>query len=329
MQKRLLFLIVVIVTIPVTLITAQPNVTRKVICSIGAGENLVYGENCLELSTAQSNVYIVTQIYKNNAQTFFTYDNGTRKGPFTKTSVPVKVCKSEYECAAYMPNDEDIDASTYVSLNDMGQTVIKFQNKTYGPYLQIADFKLTSNKAKFYAAIQNQEGSSLICSDGRKVAVKGMPGSVVMNEDGSNALVVGLGSLSLQDMMSGNINADDLANYFVYTIDGQKFGPYKDGFNSDAVWFQGKNWFFYMDGSLYMNGKLLFNSETTIDKCTFWISADGKRWAFADYEKINFSDGKTYPFPLKMVKEEEAGKIFIKWVSIENSKDIVLYRREI
>ena len=83
-----------------------------------------------------------------------------------------------------------------------------------------------------------------------------------------------------------------------------------------------------IDNNLYVNGTLLANlGSESVPNNTIWLSPDGKRYAIISYDKITFSDGSSFTFPLLVKKSQKDGKIWLNWVSLENEKEIVLYSK--
>ena len=81
---------------------------------------------------------------------------------------------------------------------------------------------------------------------------------------------------------------------------------------------------------LYVDGTLLKDfGDFYINPCDIWLSEDGRRYAVRSYDKLVFSDGNEYSFPLKVIWEKKNGVIHLSWVSFENERDIVLYSRDL
>jgi hypothetical protein len=119
---------------------------------------------------------------------------------------------------------------------------------------------------------------------------------------------------------------------YIYMNDGKKLGPYpKDAFFTDNPAFcitAGENWMMTVENKLYVNGTLLANlGSENVPNNTIWLSPDGKRFVIIAYDKISFSDGSSYAFPILVKKSLKEGKILLTWVSLENGKDIVLYSK--
>jgi hypothetical protein len=123
---------------------------------------------------------------------------------------------------------------------------------------------------------------------------------------------------------------------YVYTNGGKKFGPFPaSGIHDKNPAFcksGGANWYMVIDNTLYINGvkvKQFSYDDVTASTCNVWLSADGKRYAIITYRKILFSDGSSYAAPLKMDTENKEGKTILKWISLENEKDLVAYSKEL
>ena len=56
-------------------------------------------------------------------------------------------------------------------------------------------------------------------------------------------------------------------------------------------------------------------------------SVDGKTYAFFTYEGVVFSDGTKFPAPLDIVAFQENGHTIFKWITLENGRDIIVYKR--
>jgi len=115
---------------------------------------------------------------------------------------------------------------------------------------------------------------------------------------------------------------------FLRTIDGRTFGPFKSDFGSLSFWYaaSSNDLYYRIDDGVYRNGTLLFKSGS-FDSCQFYPSPDGKVYANADYERIVFSDGRSYPSPLGVVAMVRAGRTVFRWITLENGRKIVAYER--
>jgi hypothetical protein len=121
---------------------------------------------------------------------------------------------------------------------------------------------------------------------------------------------------------------------WVYMSNGPKLGPFdaREFYFNSLTYTKtgGDNWIMRMDNTLYINGieKRKFE-DIDLNSCKVWLSKDGKKYAVASWDKIVFYDGAVYQYPIKITGLEKDGKIIMKWVSLENEKDLVVYSGEL
>lgn len=323
-----------------------PQPVRKLIYSLEAGEELLRPESFIFLSaTKESMILVLSKGKEGKNPPFFVVKNGTKKGPFNKL---VEVMKAAYDdedvsigiyrdCADYTPDQTKLpeDAVPLTEPDENGNQTVVFKGKTFGPYLSVPSLLATPDGSRAYFTANEKDKLWIMCSDGRKVPIAGSPRDIKLSPDGKNAAVACQGSLS--PSQEEKLAAEDPEKFsaemnkaFVYTIDGKKFGPY--GMDFKDFWFSnGNNNLFFLDGNqLYMSG--LPTLTIKIDPfsiCDFYPSADGRKYAYFAVDSLVFSDGKKYPFPLNIITSEEGGQTKIKWITLENKKDIVVYQRAI
>jgi hypothetical protein len=323
-----------------------PQPVRKVVYSLEPGEELLQPESTIFISAAKESAILVLSKGKGGKNPpFFIVKNGNKKGPFTKL---VDVMQAAYEgedvstgifrdCADYTPYQGQLppDATPSTEFDESGSQRVVFKGKTFGPYLSVLSVLATPDGSRVYFTANEKDKLWIICSDGRRVPIAGSPRDLKLSPDGKNAVVACSGSLSpaeeekLAAADPEKFNAE-MNKTYVYTIDGKKFGPY--GMDFKDFWFSvGNNNFFYLDGNqLYMNGIPTITLKIEpFSPCDFYPSADGKKYALFTLESLVFSDGKKYPFPLNIIAFQEGGQTMIKWVALENKKDIVVYQRPI
>jgi len=345
MKRNLLFALcpmVILACLPA--FTQGPQPVRKLIYSLEAGEEILQPESAIAISATKESLTLVLSKGKGEKGPFFVFKNGNKKGPFTKLKeVMAAAYPSQDEsagifrnCADYTPDQGLIppDAMPSTEGDENSQTIV-FKGKTFGPYLSVFAVMATPDGSRAYFAVNEKDKVWLICSDGRKVFIASAPDTIKISPDGKNAVVACTGSLSPSEMVKliatqpEKYNAE-MNKKYVYTIDGKKFGPY--GMDFKDFWFSvGNNNFFFLDGNqLYMNGTPTLTIKIEpFSICDFYPSADGRKYALFTLENLVFSDGKKYPFPLSIIPFQEGGQTMIKWVSLENKKDIVVYQRAI
>jgi hypothetical protein len=314
---------------------SQNNATRQKKATIGAGESILTEESCFILNSGKDDIFFITRKFDradpNSVKQFYVYDNGVKKGPLT--AVPEEMMKkcgdTNNECAAYEPqgNIENSDESI-IQVND---NTITFKGKQFGPYDQIASFAFTKDKSKFWAVVVIEKKYNMICSDGRKLELLGFPDRIIVSPDGNYAVIKCLGNMKSIDDAASMMVQGALDKVTIYAIDGKKFGPFSnEEFNNNGIWYPStcNSYFFVIGQKLYRDGIYVKDFES-INKCGFWTSSDGKRFVNVSYDNIVFSDGEIYPYPLRVKLITEGGKTFVKWVSLDNITDVVLYKKEL
>jgi hypothetical protein len=339
-----LFVFVVLAGLPA--IAQGPQPVRKLIYSLEAGEEILQPESAIFISAAKESVILLLSKGKGDKDLpFFVVKNGNKKGPFSKLKEAMEAAyKGEdvstglfRDCADYTPDQGQIppDAIPSTETDESGGQTVVFKRKTFGPYLSVLDVLATPDGSRASFTVNDKDRLWLICSDGRKVPIAGSPETLKLSPDGKNAIVACTGSLSPDE--TEKLAATQLEKFYaemnkkyVYTIDGKKFGPY--GMDFKDFWFSvGNNNFFFLDGNqLYMNGiPTLTLKIEPFSPCDFYPSADGRKYALFTLESLVFSDGKKYPFPLTIITFPEGGQTMIKWVALENERDLVVYQRTI
>jgi len=339
-----LFLFAALASLPAFAQGPQP--VRRLIYSLEAGEALLQPESAIFISATKENVILVLSKGKGGKNPpFFVVKNGNKKGPFNKL---VEVMQAGFDgedvstgiyrdCADYTPDQSRIppDAIPSAEADESGSQTVVFKGKTFGPYLSVLSLLATPDGSRAYFTASEKDKLWIICSDGRRVPIAGSPRDLRLSPDGKNAAVACAGSLSpsQEEKLAAEdpekLNAE-MNKAYVYTIDGKKFGPY--GMDFKDFWFSdGNNNLFFLDGNqLYMNGiPTLTLKIEPFSLCDFYPSADGKKYAYFNVESLVFSDGKKYPFPLNIITFEEGEQTMIKWIALENKKDIVVYQRAI
>ncbi len=323
-----------------------PQPVRKLIYSLEAGEELLRPESAIFISATKESVILVLSKGKGgNNPPFFIVKNGNKKGPFNKL---VEVMQAGYDdedvstgiyrdCADYTPDQTQLpeDAVPSTEVDDNGNQRVEFKGKTFGPYLSVLSLLATPDGSRVYFTANEKDKLWIICSDGRRVPIAGSPRDIKLSPDGKNAAVACAGTLS--PSQEEKLAAEDPEKFsaemnktYVYAIDGKKFGPY--GMDFKDFWFSvGNNSLFYLDGNqLYMSGSPTLTLKIEqFSTCDFYPSADGRKYAYFAVDSLVFSDGKKYPFPLNIITFEEGGQTKIKWITLENKKDIVVYQRAI
>jgi hypothetical protein len=316
--------------------------SRTVIYSFEPGEEFMEAESFIALTASKDCVILV--IAKGENGPFFVFRNGKKQGPFSGLKEAMDKayegqtgkCGKERSCGAYKPASapEDIQAERADLEDGQGQAV-QFKGKTSGPYLLVYSVQTTPDGARAYFTASTKEKSVLGCTDGRKVEFGGLPLDFKFSPDGQRAAALGQGTHNVMDQsQSSSIPPEKLAAdfdlKFLYTIDGKKFGPLDKDFDENDFWYpaSSNDLYFKSGGQLFRNGVPMMKVESLVP-CDFYPSADGQRYALFNYENILFSDGGKFPAPLDVIVFAKSGQTMVRWITLENKKDLVVYERAI
>jgi len=318
---------------------AAQEPSRTLLYTLDPGETIL-NDDPLTLALNPTEVVLITTKGKGKQGPFFVLRDGARKGPFTSTTDAVAAAypggkipeQRKRDCAAYSPGAPPAGSEPAVIQEKGGQT-LRYKGATIGPHMMLLSHKVTPDGALAYAAAVDNDKAWFESSDGRKVSFGGTPVEFRFSPDGRNAAVRVDGRLSMKEMndlsklppaaMAEAIK--DLEKKYVYTIDGEMFGPFD---SIDAMWFAKANndLYFAAKGQLYQNGTAV-PGVGSLNPCDFYPSSDGRSYAFVDYQYITFSDGKKYSSPLNVVAYEVKGKMTYTWIALEKARELVVYQR--
>lgn len=334
---------------------AQNPVSRKVLMSLKDGERIVTNESCIELSFSANQLYLVAQQGKD----FYVYENGIRKGPYkSMDQLNTRNCgeRNHNNCAVYDPDEGD-NQTQYITSTETGEMAIKFNGKTYGPYKMVTEMHVSQDKSWFVALTMNLEmKSTIVSSDYPPLPLDGSASSLQVSASGKQYLAsVKEGNDYDPELLKtdfSKMSQDQLLKFmqaqeekkkkagppkaYVFTTGGKKFGPYPlESISPDNPAFcktGGGNWYMVSDNTLYINGKLIKKfsyDEVSASTCNVWLSADGSKYAITSYRHLIFSDGSSYPSPVKLEADNKTGKTILRWISLENEKELVSYSKEL
>ncbi len=339
MKKVLLFIFIICNVV----LNAKPqNAVKTTLLTLPSGEQLVYGENCFNVSTGGKNSLIFTSKSVGGKLQFFAYENGVKKGPFDQIKEEMVKCSGsglyDKSCAR-QANSGDMSNifEKYITINQNdGKATINFNSKTYGPYYAVSNLIITNDNKKFYAIVMNAATmkSEFICSDGKTVAVEGSADAIYLSPDGNEAYMFQKGMIKMEDLINSGgdiskINMNDLEKVFIISISGKKLGPF-DKYQIGDFWYcKSNNNLIYRNGyDVYVCNVKLVTLKENPDPCTFWLSNDNKKYGVVSYDKIIFNDGESFAYPLEVNYIMENGKTYLTWVALENETNLVLYKKE-
>jgi len=314
------------------LMSAQ-GVEKKIIATLGPGEKIVHGENCLLLDKNPESISFVTVVTSGSTKEYYCYGkDGKKTGPVAKPDatywegcqgINLEDCIANHEC----------DVEDMAEYLDWGSGSIKFQGKTYGPYGQVMKLCISENGQNFYAvALDSEMKIMFFDKNNRKVELGGMPEDLIISPDGSKAFAVIKGEINPFDpesMARIMANPEEYNNPKVKLvgINGTIYGPYVSNNYNDAWFVPPAKLVIYGNQEVSLDGEFLFKSQDYISKCDIWVSSNGKDYAWANYENLIFSDGSKYTAPLSIKYILVGGQAMLKWVSLDNEKNLTLYSR--
>jgi hypothetical protein len=332
----------------------NPAATRKVLVTLQPEEEIMYGESYLSLIIATNQVSITTKL----GDKFYIYKNGVRKGPFDdleEQEAPAAVNSENVadKCSIYQPQESHQENLSYMSATSDGTYFVTLNNKKYGPYGAISHLHVWPDKSGFFAIFVDQSmNTHLVTSEGLKVALKGAVEKIHVSPNGKKFLFAvnereaidmsvmnkDFSKMTQEEIMKWAKEQEQKANNapqptsYVLLNGTTKFGPYPENtfYSDNPAFTKNGHWIMSVNNTLYINGvKVKEFSDLDVNTCQTYLTPDGKKYAIASYDKIYFSDGKTYPSPMETTVIEKGGKVTLKWLSFENEKDLVLYSRDL
>lgn len=328
---------------------------KENLLTIGADEVIITSESRFVVSCNTKTSCVLTKV--KDKQQYFVYQNGDKIGPFSILSeayskCPIPVATNEDGGSIYS-KPQVSNVSDYLFLEN-GLTTIKFAGKNYGPFKQILGMFVSDDKQKFYAVVWATDMSHILISNSSKdVKIEGNISSMKISPSGNSFMVT---SISGVDMATELMKLNDLKlsseeyqqrvnklmeevlkqtnppSISVYLNNGAMFGPYlKEIVRSDNADFcktGGDNWMILIENKLLVNGKETIDfKDSWVSLNDIWISEDGKRYVYKTYDKLIFSDGKSYDYPLVLEfckKENE-----LVWIILEHNSSFVRYSRKL
>jgi len=335
MKKKIILLIALVLAVALAPL-AYAQVTQKKVATLGANETIVTPESVLLAGSggcAVDDFFLVTQSYRSGKTQFFTYDRSGKKGPFEKITPDMLRKGAGFESAKpYYDaefSQEGIEAAP--DPNDPAKQYLEWNGKRLGPFQQILAAYVTPDKGKLYAFAVKAGKLRFLASDGRDVAAEGMPVGVIISPDGTKAVGHCTGHFTPVEGMQldpSKIDFSTIDDVTLFTIDGRKFGPFGKSADFGEMWFMaGSNdWVFTVGHTAYYNGTALKPFGERISKDNFWID-DASRYAWLESDKLQFSDGTSFPYPVMIKWEKKGGKTTLCWVSLRDNGDVVVYSR--
>ena len=120
--------------------------------------------------------------------------------------------------------------------------------------------------------------------------------------------------------------------YHVYTSELKHFGPFSTMYpgqtNPSFCSSENPNWYCIADGFLYKNGtKTATLNNSDINQ--IWWSNNGQNFAFSTYDKLVFSNGEQYAYPIEIKVENKNEQITLKWLALEEGVKFLLFTKNL
>jgi len=316
---------------------AVAQVSQKKLATLGANEYIVTEESvllvCAGPGCAVDDFFLVTKTSRSGKNRFFVYEKSGRKGPFEK--MPAEMLRKREDCEPRNPyyeaefSNEGVEAAPDPS--DPRKQYIEWNGKRIGPFQHVLGVYVTPDKAKLYAFGVKAGKLHFVDSDGRDVVADGMPNGIIISPDGTKAVGQCTGHFTPVDgaqIDPSKIDFSTIDDVTLFTIDGRKFGPFGKSADFGEMWFlAGSNdWVFTLGNTVYFNGAALKPFNESISKSGFWID-DASHYAWLAGDKLAFSDGASFAYPVMIKSEKKGGKTTLCWVSLGGNGDVVVYSR--
>ncbi len=351
MKNIFLFIITFFVSIQ---LIAQQEVKTETLLTIGNNETVITSESRFVVSCKLKTSCVVTK--DNDKNTFYVYQNGSKIGTFSSLNEAFSKCNAPVELSSggSIYNSTDGYVFNEYLVIDNEQYSIKFNNKVYGPYQQVTNFLVSEDKQIFYALVRLSDLSQAIVSNYSKlVKIKDNISSFRISPTGKSCMVttisgvdmatelLKLANLNLPDeeyqkrvtkIMEDAMKQAQNPSISIFLSNGSVFGPYdKETVKSNNPEFcktGGDNWMIIIDNKLLINGKPVLDfKDIWVSLDDVWISADGSSYVYKTYDKLVFSDGKIFEYPLVLEYcKEDNGLV---WMILENKSKFVKYSRKL
>ncbi len=329
---------------------AQNQPEKRILLTLQQGEMPYFTESNLMMNCGSTGFCLLVQ---HPDASFYVYENGIRKGPYKTAEEGMNVCYKEgilqHESKTVTVWEQE-DMNDMILAADEGY-VINFKGKSYGSYIVIHAISKSPDGLHFMAVARKQSGLVFVSDLFSEQAAPGEVKSLHWSPDsksGFGLFMTGFDVSSLSNIDLSSMNEQQQMEYmmniqkqieetkeelYILFTDGRKTGPYVKGSESNmnpaySLTAPG-HWLMICNHQLYIDGTVVFNIPESewISLDDVFLSPDGKKFAIRYYDRLYFSDGSTYAYPI-LLNRCSSNPNMIEWVSFENEQTLVYYSRQ-
>ncbi len=341
MKKSALFLFAILLF---GALTAQ-NVVRTELLNLAKGEYPVFSESNLAMNCGSTGLCVLVEASDSK---YYVYHSGIKSGPFNTADEAMKVCKYSDENAQKHLSENYYNGAFEPAYS--GETAkIVFNGISYGPYTYVAAANASPDKKHFMAVAKKGENMVFVSDLMPETIIQGQPQAFHWDASNSTGMVVlktGFDMRSLDQLDLSSMSEEEQLAYmvklgeeientkeelFVILTNGKIYGPFESGnigsSNPAFLLSTPGHWTMSIGTKLYLDGTLVKDfADNYFNLSDVYFSPDGKKYAVLFYDKIVFSDGSEYMYPI-MVNQCNKNSNLIEWICFENESKIVYYSR--
>src|SRR5579859_135174 len=202
---------------------------------------------------------------------------------------------------------------------------IAFNDKKYGPYKQIGKFYLTPDSKNFYAIVGESKDANSPQTQ-NKVITSASEKVITLSD--YSAAVLCFASPDNTDFGSVTYGMTG-QKLLITTSSGKTFDVSVTG-GFEKAWFSatGNHVLYLTQNQLYRDGQVIktFANDAYPKPCDLFVSSDGQGVTQIKSNTVSFADGDYFEYPLKISIVNIAGKLYYKWLALEN-REVVIYQK--
>ncbi|PKP03683.1 MAG: hypothetical protein CVU11_07405 [Bacteroidetes bacterium HGW-Bacteroidetes-6] len=341
MKKSVLFLFTILLF---ATLTAQ-NVVRTELLNLAPGEYPVFSESNLAMNCGTTGLCILVEASDSK---YYVYHSGIKSGPFNTAEEAMKVCKYNDNSTANRLSESNFNGAFEPVYGGDGAKII-FKGISYGPYKYITATNASPDKQHFMAVAQKGENMVFVSDLMPETIIQGQPQHFHWNANNTTGMTVlktGFDMNSLNNIDFSSMSEAEQVAYmqklgeaientkeelYILFTDGKKYGPFDSGSigssNPAFLLSAPGHWTMSLGAKLLIDGTVVKDfGDNYFNLDEVYFSPDGTQYAVLLYDKIVFSDGKEYTYPI-LVNQCNNNSSQIEWICFENESKIVYYSR--